>query len=256
MSDMRRQDSHGLQREQDSQYVVSYGGGVNSTALVIFLIERELPLDYVVFADTGNEMPETYQYLDIMGKYLERAGVPLKVVQTRNGESLSDRCMRRHVIPSQVWRWCTRDMKVTPIHAFYRRLKTHVYQYMGIDYGEVHRMKPAKVDYVTNLYPLVDYRIGREGCVNLIRDAGLPVPIKSGCYMCPFNNADRWSYIHERHPGLYGMAMRLEESGKHFGRQTLAPGAYTLRELEAVMGRKGGLPVIRDDDPCGGECMV
>ena len=37
-------------------------------------------------------------------------------------------------------------MKVTPIHAAYRSLKSNIYQYMGIDYGEVHRMKPARVD--------------------------------------------------------------------------------------------------------------
>ena len=249
-------DSRGLQREQDSQYVVSYGGGVNSTALIILLIERKLPLDFVVFADTGNEMPETYRYLDVMGKYLESAGIPLKIVRPRSGESLSDRCTRRRVIPSQVWRWCTRDMKVTPIHAFYRSLKAHVYQYMGIDYGEVHRMKPARVDYVTNLYPLIDRKIGRDGCMDIIKGAGLPVPVKSGCYLCPFNSAERWSYIHDKHPDLYKMAMSLEENGKHFGRQNLAPGEYTLRELRDVMGRKGGLPVVQTDNPCGGECMV
>lgn len=252
----RSQSSRGLQREQDSQYVVSYGGGVNSTALTVLLIEKKFPLDCVVFADTGNEMPETYKYLDVMGKYLERVGVPLEVVHSRSGESLADRCTRRRVIPSEVWRWCTRDMKVTPIHAFYRSLKAHVYQYMGIDYDEVHRMKPARVDYVTNLYPLIDHKIGRDECVDIIKGAGLPVPIKSGCYLCPFNNTERWAYIHDRHPELYKMAMSLEENGKHFGRQNLAPGAYTLRELRELMGRKGRLPVVQVDSPCGGECMV
>ena len=47
-------DSRGIKREDGVIYVVSYGGGVNSTALVIFIIENKLPLDHVVFSDTGN----------------------------------------------------------------------------------------------------------------------------------------------------------------------------------------------------------
>ena len=256
ISRTRNQDIKKLQRKQDSQYVVSYGGGVNSTALIILLVKKRLPLDYVVFADTGNEMPETYQYLKVMGRYLEKVEIPLEIVRVRSGESLSDRCTRRRVIPSEVWRWCTRDMKVTPIHAFYRGLKAHIYQYMGIDYGEVHRMKPARVDYVTNLYPLIDAKIKRDGCVDIIKKARLPVPIKSGCYICPFNNMERWASIHDKHPDLYKTAIKIEENGKHFGRQSLAPGTHTLRELEEIMKQKGKLPMVQADDPCGGECMV
>ena len=74
----------GMKREPNTVYVVSYGGGVNSTAMVVFLVENGLPIDYVVFSDTGNEMPETYAYLNIMRKYLERHGIPFVVVRVRN----------------------------------------------------------------------------------------------------------------------------------------------------------------------------
>ena len=39
--------------------VVSFGGGVNSTALLIGLEERDERPDYILFADTGGEKPET-----------------------------------------------------------------------------------------------------------------------------------------------------------------------------------------------------
>lgn len=252
----RIQSTVGIRREAGSKYVVSYGGGVNSTAVIVHLIRKKAPLDYVVFSDTGDEMPETYEYLETMAGYLERRGVPFEVVRVRNKASLSDRCLERRVIPSQIWRWCTRDMKVTPIHAFYRKLHAHVYQYMGIDYGEVHRMKPAKASYVTNLYPLIDYKIGRQGCIDLIRKARLPVPAKSGCYMCPFNNMARWAEIYRNHPDLYRRAVKIEENGKHFGSQSLAPGGHTLRELAKTMKKNGRLPVVQVDSPCGSECMV
>ncbi len=33
------------------KYIVSYGGGVDSTAMIFKLVEDNAPLDYVVFAD-------------------------------------------------------------------------------------------------------------------------------------------------------------------------------------------------------------
>ena len=256
MNKPRILSSVNLKRENDSKYIVSYGGGVNSTAMIIYLVKNKFPLDYVVFSDTGDEMPETYEYLEVMRKYLKRKKIPFEIVKVRNNTSLSDRCLKRKVIPSQIWRWCTRDMKVTPIHAFYRKLNSHIYQYMGIDYDEVRRMKPAKVDYVTNLYPLIDYKIRREGCVDLIKKARLPIPVKSGCYMCPFNNMSRWAEIYEKHPDLYKYAMKIEENSKHFGSQSLAPKGHTLRELEKMMKKKNKLPMIEVDSPCGSECMI
>ena len=66
----------GIRREIDSKYVVSYGGGINSTAMVVYLVKNSFPLDYVVFSDTGDEMPETYEYLKGHGKVSEKAQHP------------------------------------------------------------------------------------------------------------------------------------------------------------------------------------
>src|SRR5690606_2512277 len=49
--------------------IISVAGGKDSTALLLLAIEQEAPSLQAVFADTGNEHPLTYEYLD----YLERA---------------------------------------------------------------------------------------------------------------------------------------------------------------------------------------
>jgi 3'-phosphoadenosine 5'-phosphosulfate sulfotransferase (PAPS reductase)/FAD synthetase len=242
-----------LKRKSGAKYVVSYGGGVNSTAMTVLLIELRLPVDHVIFADTGGEMPETYEYLKIFAKYLRSNDVPFKVVKVKNDDTLYDRCLRRKVIPSQTWRWCTRDLKIRPIYSFYRSLNAHIYQYVGIDYDEVHRMKDSKAGYVTNVYPLIDHKIGREKCIEIIKRARLPIPVKSGCYFCPFNNVARWAEIYTKHPELYRNAVKLEENGKHMPKQRLTP--LTLRGLRMNL-RKGKLPTIQIDNPCGSECMV
>ena len=42
--------------------MVSYGGGVNSTALLVGLHQHRIPVDLILFADTGAEHPHTYAY--------------------------------------------------------------------------------------------------------------------------------------------------------------------------------------------------
>ncbi len=47
--------------------IVSYGGGVNSTAMILFLLRQNIIPDMIVFCDTGAELPETLACYD--GQY-------------------------------------------------------------------------------------------------------------------------------------------------------------------------------------------
>jgi hypothetical protein len=114
-------------------------------------------------------------------------------------------------------------------------------------------MKDSKADYVTNIYPLIDEKIDREQCIEIIKKAKLPIPVKSGCYFCPFNNLDRWASIYDTHPELYNKAMKLEENGKHMPKQKLTP--LTLRGLRKAI-RENELPNSHIGSPCGSECMT
>ena len=46
--------------------ILNYGGGTNSTALAIWAVNAGIPLDAVVFADTGSESPETMEYVALL----------------------------------------------------------------------------------------------------------------------------------------------------------------------------------------------
>jgi hypothetical protein len=248
----------------DSHHVLSFGGGVNSVALMVLLLQKGYALEKVVFADTGDELPETYAYLDVARRYLKDYDLDLTVVRKRNGKSLYETCWDRRVFPSAIWRWSTRDFKVTPIHRYYRKLGGTINQYLAIAWDEIERMKDSRVEYVTNFYPLIDLRITRNDCVEIIEDAGLPVPPRSACYFCPFNSVARWQQLHLEHPDLYAKAMALEEHSKHFPSQRLTDQAFrnrsdvSLRTLARVF-EDGDSPVPFDQsnpEPCGAECMT
>ena len=52
-----------------SPIVVSYGGGTNSTAMLILMRDRGERPALIMFADTGDEKPETYEHLATMQEW-------------------------------------------------------------------------------------------------------------------------------------------------------------------------------------------
>jgi hypothetical protein len=244
-------------------HILSFGGGVNSVALVIWLLRAGQPLDEVVFADTGAELPETYSYFPLIEDYLSQHSVPFRVLPARvRGRDLYQTCWDRRVFPSTIWRWSTRDFKVKPIFRYYRSLNKHINQYLAIAYDELERMRTSPTPEVTNLYPLVENKITRTQCVELIQDAGLPLPVKSSCFFCPFSSLDRWKWLYQNHPDLYEKAVALEENSKHFPSQRLTDqvfrhrAAVTLRQLPHMFEAVQQLGSEDLEEPCGGECMT
>ena len=49
--------------------VASFGGGVNSTAMLVGLWERGEKVDLILFADTGGEKPHTYAHVMEMSEW-------------------------------------------------------------------------------------------------------------------------------------------------------------------------------------------
>src|SRR5690349_20131082 len=64
----------------DSPLMVAYGAGVNSTAMLVEFARRGIRPDLILFADTGWEKPETYQYLGVVRPFLKSVGFPDLVV--------------------------------------------------------------------------------------------------------------------------------------------------------------------------------
>ena len=71
-------------------------------------------------------------------------------------------------------------------------------------------MKPADVLYVKHCYPLVDLKLKEADCIEIIKKAGLPIPVKSGCFYCPFQSKAKWVDLYKKHPDLWELSKKLE----------------------------------------------
>jgi 3'-phosphoadenosine 5'-phosphosulfate sulfotransferase (PAPS reductase)/FAD synthetase len=135
---------------------LSYGGGVNSTALAVLMLRGAFP-QYVpwriLFADTGDERPETYEYIrEHFIPYLQLHGKELEICYPT--ETVLDRWERLRVTGSRIIRACTENGKIVPMSR-YRAEHGDGPVLLGIDASESHR-RPD------DIRPLVDANIDRD----------------------------------------------------------------------------------------------
>lgn len=214
--------------------IVSFGGGTNSVALLIGLHKNNIPVDLITFADTGAEHPHTYQFVEVMEKWLTERGMPkITVVRTvdYNGNrfSLETECLRSHTLPSIAYGYkrCSHKHKIAPQEKFCNnyppcrevwRQGEKITRFIGYDAGELKRYERSRKYNETdkkynNRYPLIEeWHWSRNDCIRQIEAAGLPQPGKSSCFFCPSMKRQEILALKERYPDLLQRAIALEEN--------------------------------------------
>ena len=212
--------------------IVSFGGGTNSAAVIAGMYAKGLPIDLILFADTGAEHPHTYQFITAMNKWLQDRSLPsITVVENvdkyGNRFSLEEECLRSHSLPSIAYGYkkCSHKHKIGPQDKFCNNYPPcrevwaqgeRVYKFIGFDAGEQRRRKNAeKYDlkdkkYIKE-YPLIDWGWNREDCIREVKTAGLPPPGKSSCFFCPSMKKDEISALKTQYPDLFFRAIAIED---------------------------------------------
>lgn len=201
--------------------VVAYGGGVNSTAMLVGLRERGERPDAILFADTGGERPATYEHVELMRRWCEGVGFPdiVAVWDTFQGEreTLEEHCLRLETLPSLAFgfRSCSKRFKREPQDRWTRKAFSgqRIIKLIGYDAGEAHRARRAPdVDGVFHFrYPLIEWGWTRKDCIEAITRAGLSVPGKSSCFFCPASKA---SEIKSLPCDLKARALAIEDAAR------------------------------------------
>lgn len=231
----------------DKNYrVLSMGGGINTVAL---LLHKGIDYyDKVIFADTGGENPATYTYLDQHVKpYCKDKFVTVKAKQT-----LEEYCEMKKFLPDMQARWCTQDFKVKPI----RRYVKHTLKCtsdnpcimdIGIAGDESHRLQGIRhPKYIKVDFPLAYEHITRKQCENIIKAHGWPVPIKSGCYFCPYAGKKHFRKLAHNEPELFDRVIQLEKNFKRYPKYGLLPNGRKVSSI--VQGGSGLDDYINIDD--------
>lgn len=213
--------------------VVGYGCGTDSTAMLVGLWRRHVPVDLILFADPGGEQPHTYAYLKTMERWLKEHGMPgiTRVwYTTRAGErmTLEQECLRSGTLPSIAYgrKSCSLKHKVVPQEKFCNHHQPcldvwakggKVSKFIGYDAAEEKRLVNALPHDLRDKkyqkeYPLMEWGWGRADCIRAIREAGLPLPGKSSCFFCPSMKRREIRTLYHRYPELFARALAIEDN--------------------------------------------
>lgn len=229
--------------------IVSYGAGQNSTAMIIEMVNRGMPITEIIYSEVGNEMPETYVFLKEFKVWCEKKGLKFTEVKSKLG-TIREYYEEKKIIPYRMFRHCTHKFKVIPINKHIRDtygLKTPVNMVMGIASDEKHRSDKIKGrKQFTYLFPLIDWDVDRQGCIDIIKAEGLSIPVKSGCYFCPFQPKQAWKDLYKKHGELYQDSIEFEKNCRAYPNSTLM-GKTTLEDFKKAMLEQQDLSKFKED---------
>jgi 3'-phosphoadenosine 5'-phosphosulfate sulfotransferase (PAPS reductase)/FAD synthetase len=247
-------------------------GGKDSSALAVYMKDRVPEMEYI-FTDTGKELPETYEYLNILEAFLGKPIVRL------NADRDFDHWLKVYgeYLPSSRMRWCTRQLKLKPFEDYVG--DGPVVSYVGIRADEDREGYISTKPNIKAVFPFKEDGIGRADVFRLLQEAGLGLPkyyewrTRSGCYFCFFQRKNEWAGLLKHHPDLYEKAMAYEkvdpETGKRYTWQqgeSLAElsqserlveiGARTAQKAKSTGSTLMGILGGEEDDDDDGACLI
>lgn len=270
---------------------ISFGGGVQSTALLIMAANRDPEFEQVMggrcttalFANVGDdsEDPASLKWIRTVAQpWAAERGVWVRELQRikRGGEveTLWGRLMkpesRSLPIPIRMSngapgnRSCTADFKIAVIGKW---LKQHgankdnpATVAIGFSTDEMHRANRKKaMPYETPVFPLLEMGWDRSRCQQLIVETlGRPAP-KSSCFFCPFHRPQTWAEMRRDRPELFDKSVELEntlnERRDKLGKDHVWLTRFN-RPLADAIG-EAQAPLFTDDGPEGcddGNCWT
>jgi 3'-phosphoadenosine 5'-phosphosulfate sulfotransferase (PAPS reductase)/FAD synthetase len=242
--------------------ILNYGGGRQTVALCILVAQgRYTRPDRVVIADTSREKTSTWDYLEeVTRPLLATIGLTVEVaphslayvdLYGHNGDLL----LPVYTQTGKFSAYCSTEWKARVVQRHLRAQGIKDYtSWIGFAYDERRRIKSTE----GRAFPLVDLMLTKADCQQIIRDAGLPMPPPSACWMCPNMGNEEWRDVRDKYPDDFEKACLVDEEVRAEDKERGGSGVWLhasrvpLREadLEAVDRIEAGRP-------CGlGLCMI
>lgn len=202
------------------KYVASVSFGKDSTAMLLTIIERGLPLDCVVFYDTGMEFDIIYLYRDFWKNYLKEIGI--EYVELKPSIPFIDKMInyphktrKGNIKNGYGWcggmcRWGTTE-KLRSIDKYCKG----AHQYVGIAYDEPERYARLSKN---KSAPLYDYKMTEKDCLDMCYRFGFTYSKlydyldRVSCWCCRNKNLKELKNYKEYFPKYYRKLIELEKA--------------------------------------------
>lgn len=224
----------GIIKSNDTFSAVSLSGGKDSSCLLILMIEKGLPIDSVLYADTSMEFPEMENHIAKLDDFLFRErGFHITTLRHPHGfewlmfdepkQKLS--CLENRARlgippygngwPGMKVRWCTGQLKTHLLTKEVNRLKSEksALHFVGIAADEAQRCKQEQ-------YPLVEWGITEAEALKICYDHGFDwgglyeIYHRVSCWCCPFQRVGELRNLRHHHPELWARLLDLDKRAR------------------------------------------
>lgn len=199
-------------------HVVSFSGGKDSTAMLLRMIEENMPIDIILYCDTGLEFPEMNDHIDKVEKYIGRPIIRLKAEKdfmywateyefiNETGDTVIGKGW-----PTRKIRWCTQKLKLNVIDKYLSKWrKTHtIIKYVGIAVDEPERVAEF-------VYPLITWDMTEKDCLNYCYARGFDwgglyeIWDRVSCWCCPLQCLDSLRKLRKHRPELWKKLIEID----------------------------------------------
>ena len=244
----------GLSKDDSMVHIAKLSGGRDSTAMVFYMLENNMPLDYIIFSDTQQEFPEMYEYLDRVRVRLAAYGKVITVLGHKRGDTFEDwvfGILRRgrlkgHVrgLPNTIQKcYWQRESKSAPVDKWLKdNIKDEHTLYIGYTYSE--RKRASKNTATNQKYPLIEAKMCEADVDILLKRIDLINPLyelfeRTGCAMCPYQKIRGYWLIWLKYPLIWKWMTEIEtrlmdiEDGGQPVINSQWNIRYTLKELDS-----------------------
>lgn len=212
--------------EKTDLHVVSFSGGKDSTAMLLRMIEENMPIDVILFCDTGIEFPELYAHIDQVeqdiGRKITRVRCEYdfeylfceKPVKRKKNTVFAQKYGLDH--KGYGWagprmRWCTEKLKSQPREKFLRELKKeyNIIEYVGLAADEGYRMSRKCNQRGNTRHPLIDWGMTEADCLAYCKERGYDwgglyeLFHRVSCWCCPLQGIGELRKLYHHFPDLW-----------------------------------------------------
>ena len=205
--------------------------------MLLLMIEKDMPIDCVLYADTTMEFPEMEAHIARLDDLLyQERGIHITTLRHPRGfEWLmldapiqQERAIARRIAmgqpltgygwPAMRIRWCTGQLKTHLMEKEVNRLKKEKrgLHHIGIAADEAHRCK----DDPQNRYPLVEWGITEAQALQICYDRGYDfgglyeIYHRASCWCCPLQRIDELRKLRKHHPELWERLRKLDNRAR------------------------------------------
>ena len=199
--------------------------------MLLRLLESGMPVDIILFNETGLDFPEMEEHIRKVEEYIKRytdIGItrlkpehPFEYYfydvlihhrkQTKFNERLGTDSHNGFSWPGPKMRWCTDRLKTRPRTQFLRdyRKEYNIIEYVGIAADEEYRLRRKINDRENKRYPLVDWGMTEADCLQYCYERGFDWGglyekfSRVSCWCCPLQSLPELRVLYHEFPDLW-----------------------------------------------------